>query len=402
MNTAERRPAAPLALPATEAALRRGIAEGLHPGAQVYVSQRDRGSIGLALGERAPGQAMTADTLNIWLSSTKPVAAVAIAQLWEAGRLELDDPVARHVPMFAARGKDRITIRHVLTHTGGFRMLNVGWPHATWDEIISTICSARPEPRWEPGEKAGYHMASSWFMLGEVVRRVSGIPFDHYVREAIFEPLGMRDSWVGMPAERFEAYGDQIGLMHATDTPPPRPRAWRTPPHIVGCSPGGNGHGPARDLGRFYEMLLAGGTWGGHKILSAQSVSALTAAHRWGMVDQTFRHELVWGLGFILKSPGDEAPAGKPTRQEPDPVPAEAVTKAVPYGYGRWASRRVFGHSGAQSSTAFADPEHDLVAVVVTNGQPGEARHSERQREVVEALYRDLGIAPSDDRSAES
>jgi CubicO group peptidase (beta-lactamase class C family) len=391
MDILERMPASDLALPETEAVLRRGIEEGLHPGAQVYVSQRNRGRSELALGERAPNQPMSIDTLNIWLSPTKPVAAVAIAQLWEAGRLDLDDPVARHVPMFAARGKDGITIRHLLTHTGGFRMLNVGWPKATWDEIINTICSARPEPRWEPGKKAGYHMASSWFMLGEIVRRVSGSSFDRYVREAIFEPLGMRDSWVGMPSERFEAYGDQIGLMHATETPPPRPRAWRTPPHVVGCSPGGNGHGPARDLGRFYEMLLAGGTWGGHQILTAQSVAALTSAHRWGMVDQTFRHELVWGLGFILKSPGDEAPN---TASDPQDA-GRSVNHAVPYGYGRWASRRVFGHSGAQSSTAFADPEHRLVAVVVANGQPGEARHSERQREVVEAIYRDLGLAPT-------
>jgi len=379
--------AAALALLETETELRRGMAQGLHPGAQLYVSLRGRGTAELAVGERAPGQPMTTDTLLIWLSSTKPIAAVAIAQLWEDGHLDLDDPVARHVPAFAARGKEAITIRHVLTHTGGFRLLNTGWPRASWDEIIDTICRARIEPRWTPGHHAGYHLASSWFMLGEIVRRASATRFEHYVRERIFEPLGMKDCWVGMPQHRFETYGDRIGVFYATDRAPARPRAWRTPEHVVACSPGSNGHGPARELGRFYEMLLAGGTWGGHRILRAQTVTALTAAHRWGMFDRTFRQPLVWGLGFILKSPGDQVDDVGDGVSEPAATP-------VPYGYGRWASSRVFGHSGAQSSTAFADPEHGLAMALITNGQPGEQRHGARQRRLVEAVYRDLGLAP--------
>lgn len=365
-----------------------GIARGEHLGAQVYVSLRGA-SVDLALGERRPGEPMTEDTLLVWLSSTKPIGAVAIGQLWEAGKLDLDDPIAQHVPPFGARGKDGITIRHALTHTGGFRMLNVGWPKASWDEIIDTICRARPEPRWPPGEKAGYHMTSSWFMLGEIVRRLDGRPFSEYVREEIFAPVGMIDSWVGMPEDRMEDYGDRIGTMFATETQPPTSRAWNQPRYIVGCSPGGNGHGPARDLGRFYEMLLAGGIWGGQRILRAQTVAALTAAHRWDMLDRTFKHDLVWGLGFILKSPGDERPDANGAESEDAP----GDDRPVPYGYGRWASRRVFGHSGAQSSTAFADAKHGLVVAMITNGQPGEARHAARQRRIVEAIYRDLDLA---------
>lgn len=369
-----------LAMARTRTVIEDGIDARLHLGAQLYVSLRGRGSADLAIGERRAGQAMTEDTLLIWLSSTKPVAAVAIGQLWQAGKLDLDDPIARHVPPFAASGKERITIRHALTHTGGFRMLSVGWPHAPWDEIIDTICRGKPEPRWIAGEKAGYHMTSSWFMLGEIVRRIDGRAFADYVREEIFVPIGMTDSWVGMPEARYEAYGERIGLMYATEKQPMTARAWNRPAHVVGCSPGGNGHGPAKDLGRFYEMLLAGGVWGGRRILTPQTVAALTAAHRWGMMDQTFKHELVWGLGFILKSPGDD----------PD---IRDDGRPVPYGYGRWASRRVFGHSGAQSSVAFADPEHGLVAALLVNGQPGETRHAERQRRLVEAIYQDLGLA---------
>ena len=177
----------------TRKALERGIEEGLHRGGQVYVSLAGEG-VDLVVGERAPGEPMTADTLMIWLSSSKPIAALALAQLWERGELDLDDPVARFVPEFAENGKERITLRHVLTHTGGFRILNVGWPEASWDEIVATVCRARPEPRWVLGQTAGYHLASSWFILGEVIRRVDGRFYSEYVRQEVFEPHGMTDT----------------------------------------------------------------------------------------------------------------------------------------------------------------------------------------------------------------
>jgi len=337
------------------------------------VSRRFEVVADVAFGERAPGEPMTRDTLMIWLSSTKPVAAVALARLWEAERLDLDDPVARFVPEFAVHGKERITLRHVLTHTAGIRMLAVGWPEASWDEIVATICAARPEPRWTPGEKAGYHMASSWFLLGEVIRRIDGRPFSRFVREEVFEPLAMLDSWIGMPRERYLAYGSRLGKMFDAERSPPAARTWDREVHVVGCSPGGNGYGPIRELGRFYEMLLARGTWEGRRLLRAPTVEALTVPHRVGMLDQTFRQKLDWGLGFIVNSQhyGAELPA---------------------YGYGRHASRRTFGHSGFQSSTGFADPVHGLAVALVVNGTPGDRRHSLRFREITEAIYEDLGL----------
>ncbi len=382
-------PTPDIELPKTRETLERGIEEGLHLGGQVYVSlgagngdgDGGRRSADLVVGERTMGQAMTPDTVMIWLSSTKPIAAVAIGQLWQRGLLELDDPVARHVPEFGVHGKERITLRHVLTHTAGIRMLNVGWPEASWEEILAAVCRAKPEPRWVPGEKAGYHLASSWFLLGEVVRRLDGRTFSRYVREEIFEPLGMEDSWVGMPRERFEAYGDRLGTMYATENGAPVARGWRREAHVVGCSPGGNGHGPIRELGRFYEMLLARGRLYGRAILEPQTVEALTAPHRVGMLDLTFKHKLDWGLGFIVNSNhhgADRDDASLP-----------------PYGYGRHASRRAFGHSGFQSSAGFADPKHGLAVAVVVNGNPGEPRHTERFRDVTEAIYEDLGLAVS-------
>ncbi len=364
-------------LPRTRRALERGIEEGVHLGGQAYVSLRGE-AVELMVGERMPGQPMTPDTLMIWLSSSKPFAAVAFAQLWEREALDLDDTVVRYIPEFGAHGKDRITLRHVLTHTAGIRMLNVGWPEASWDEIIATICGRRPEPRWVPGEKAGYHLSSSWFLLGEVIRRVDGRHYRDYAREEIFDVLRMEDSWVGMPRRRFADYGERIGRMYYTERGEPMARTWHREAHVVGCSPGSNGYGPIRELGRFYEMLLAGGTWQGRRLLRRPTVEALITPHRVGLLDRTFKVKLDWGLGFICNS-------------------RHYGEDLIPYGYGRHASRRAFGHSGFQSSTGFADPVHGLAAAVAVNGQPGEPRHTERFRELAEAIYEDLDLVTTGD-----
>src|SRR5439155_17358774 len=97
--------------PRTIAAIERGIAQGLHIGAQLYVSRRGQVVADVALGEARRGVPMRTDTLMLWLSAGKPVTAVAVAQQRERGRLDWDDHVARHIPEFAAGGKETITIR---------------------------------------------------------------------------------------------------------------------------------------------------------------------------------------------------------------------------------------------------------------------------------------------------
>ncbi|HYL05565.1 MAG TPA: serine hydrolase domain-containing protein [Thermoanaerobaculia bacterium] len=374
-------------LPRTRQAILDGVRAGLHLGAQLYVSRHGTVIADAAAGDSRPGQPLRRDDLMLWLSSTKPVAAVAIAQLWERGRLELDDPVARHIPEFAANGKGAITLRHLLTHTAGIRLLNVGWPQDGWDAIIARIAAMRPEPRWVPGRKAGYHHASSWFLLGEVVRRLDGRPFSGYAREEIFAPLGMLDSWIGMPVETYRELREQGRICPLYDTAgsaggaggAPVPQGWDSEAWCTGTHPGGNGYGPISQLGRFYEMLLARGQIPGaggaaaRRILSPQAVEAATARHRAGMLDHTFQHVLDWGLGFILDS-------------------RQYGADTVPYGYGNHASPRTFGHSGYRSSTAFADPEQGLAVALAFNGTPTHEAHERRIRTVLDALYEDLGL----------
>ena len=126
----------------TAAELAAQIAAGLELGGQLFLSLRDEVVADAGFGEARPGEPMRREHLMLWMSSSKPVAAVAICQLWERSLLELDDPVARHIPEFAQGGKERVTVRHLLTHTGGIRMLDTGWPAAGWEGIVARVSAA--------------------------------------------------------------------------------------------------------------------------------------------------------------------------------------------------------------------------------------------------------------------
>ena len=350
---------------------------GLHIGAQAYVAVRRDTAweivADFGLGQSRPGVPMTADTSMLWFSSGKPVGAAAILQLVERGKLSLDDPVALYIPEFAAHGKQAITLRHILTHTGGFRWVDIEW-RESWDEIIARICNAKLERNWVVGQTAGYHPFSSWYILGEVVRRVDGRPYGDYVRQEIFLPLKMIDSWVGMPLEQFEAYGNRLGVMQHLEKSEPAADRYDRPAAASVCVPGGNARGPMHDLGRFYQMLLDGGQLDGTRVLSGESVRLMTTPQRVGMFDETFRHVMDWGLGMIA----DNNRYGAET---------------IPYGYGKYSSPRTFGHGGKEASVGFADPDRQLVVAVVFNGMPGEAKHDIRMRTLLAALYEDQGLA---------
>ena len=381
------------ALPRTIAAIERGMSNGLHIGAQLYVSRGGQVVADVALGEARleegrGGVPMRTDTLMLWLSAGKPITAVAVAQLRERGLLDWNDRVARHIPEFAAGGKDGITIRQLLTHTAGFRAI-VGDPHwedHPWDRVIAAVCAAKLEPRWIPGETAGYHPLTSWYILGEIVRRLDGRPFDRYVRDEIFLPTGMNDTWMGIPEERQRAYGDRFGQMHDTrgEGEPEANFALDKPRVAAQCRPPSGTRGPIRELGCFYQMLLNGGqpapacdpgaSRKSVHILSPRSIDELTTSQRVGITDKTFRHTIDWGLGFIVQS-------------------SQYGADTIPYGFGPHASVRAFGHSGSRSSIGYADPEHGLVVACVFNGAPDEAKHDARMREVNALIYEELGLA---------
>ena len=368
------------ALPKVNQLIEQGIEIGQHLGAQIYLSRDLEPLADVAWGvvsQGEPGVDMTPDSIQTWMSATKPIAAIAFAQQWEQGNLDLNRPVAEVIPGFEQGGKQAITPRHLLTHTSGFRANRFKSPGEPWEEIIAAICATPLEHDWVPGERAGYHLHSSWFILGELVRIASNTPSgdtpSDYYRKHIFEPLGMMSSWIGMPVEFYRNNKDRIGMMPRTTSNPPLPSGFDQERWCTDCRPGGSGYGPAHELGRFYEMLLNGGELDGQRIVEPETVALFTDRHRVGIHDRSFKHIIDWGLGFIPNS----AKYGKET---------------VPYGYGPHASDQAYGHSGYQSSVAFTDPAHGLVAVVIFNGMPGEAAHHKRIYDVLGAIYEDLAL----------
>jgi CubicO group peptidase (beta-lactamase class C family) len=359
-------------LPRTLQLLGDGIAAGLHVGAQMCVSQNAQTIADIAIGDSRPGVRLNTDTLMFWMSAGKPITAIAIAQLWQRGKLSLDDSVAQHIPAFAQHGKNRITIRHCLTHTAGFRGPMNNFTAGTWDEIIARICAMRPEPSWSPGEKAGYHVATSWFILGEIVQRVSGKNYRDYLRDEIFMPLKMSDAWIGMSSEQYQSYGDRLAMIPATengkinfDIPA------NTADSTLIPRPGANLRSPANQFIKFYEQMLSSSP----HIVSLQTVEAITSPQRVYMHDHTFNAGIDWSLGLLINT-----------------VPYSQTT---PYLYGPYASRRTFGHSGNQCSVAFADPVNGLAVCLAFNGMPGEAAHQDRIRRVLTMLYEELSFVPN-------
>ena len=349
--------------------LAEGLDDGLHIGVQGYVGYAGGAGADILLGDAAPGTAMAGETLALWLSGGKPLTAVAAMQQVEAGRLDLDAAVARYIPDFGQRGKGRIALRHLLTHTAGVRVADFRTPRDDWDTIIARICEAPIERGWEPGEKAGYHVQTSWYLLGELVQRAADEPLPAYLRRHVLEPAGMGASSLGMSPEQHEASADRLMVMMDTRQSPPAPAGYERREWLAQPRPGGNALGPVRELARFYEAMLAGG--GG--LLAPETVRMMTTRQRVSMHDHTFNHRMDWGLGFMVNS--------------------SHHGQDVPYGFGPHASDAAFGHGGNQSSIAFADPAHGLVVAIVCNGMPGEPAHQRRMRQILAAVYEDLGLA---------
>ncbi len=344
-------------------------AAGLHTCAQVYVSLHGEPVLDAAIGESIPGRPLRTDDVMLWYSSGKPWTTVAVLQLWQQGRLGLDDLVRDYVDDWG-NGKERVTLRHVLTHTGGFPM--PGDPafdaDITWEESVAMTAAA--PALWEPGTAAGYHPASGWRVLGAVVERVDGRRIDRYLREEVAAPLGLERSFLGVPLEEQAALGDALVPVVWSGHRLPRfdddgsismaeyriDRIHNEPWHRAKVEPGGGMRGPARELGRFYESLLGFGP----PVLDTTTTEAMIATHRRGVKDVTFGNRIPWGLGVQVEFTGG-------------------------------TGHRAFGHGGMASSRGLADPDVGLVFAVVANGLAGYVDAETRVIDITDAIYSALG-----------
>jgi CubicO group peptidase (beta-lactamase class C family) len=364
--------------PQTAAVIEKGRRQNLHFGVVAAIVRCGELIAELAIGTTPEGEPLDSRLLMPWLSAGKPFTAVAVMREVERGRLRLERPVAEVIPEFAARGKERITLKHLLTHTAGLDATPVGWPQAAWGSIIERICERPVREDFAVGEQAGYDPNRSWFILGELLRRVDGRMPEEIVQDDLCRPLGLTSTWMAMTPAEYAANEPRIGKVAARDEEGrlKQTHTW-TAPFCTSPSPGSSMRGPVGELARFYEMLRQEGTLDGVEILKPETVRLMTARHRVGLFDSTFQHKVDFGLGFLVDSNHYGA-------------------ETVPYGFGRHASPMSFGHGGAQSSIAFCDPARELVVAWVANGSPGEGQHNRRNRELNSAIYRDLGLAGDD------
>jgi CubicO group peptidase (beta-lactamase class C family) len=276
-------------------------------------------------------------------SAAKPYTVVLILALAERGMLDLDEPVATYWPEFTAHGKGAITIRQVLRHQSGFATAGSAVGDALamtgWARTLRRI--ERSRPIWPPGTAPAYQFIIFGFILGEVARRVTGITFPELMREMLLDPLGVHDSFLGLPPEQWHRHVP-LRAVRPVRTVVNRPSTRAAIIPSAGLST------TARDMAVFYEMLLNGGlTATGARILSPATIEAALVPSSEGRIDRFARTPIRWAEGFQLGGPrfvpGSVSPMGNSS------------------------SPRTFGHNGSNCCMGWADPDRRLVFAYLTN-----------------------------------
>ncbi|MBF8188534.1 beta-lactamase family protein [Nonomuraea sp. K274] len=345
------------------------LAENQEIGAAVAVYLHGRKVVDLWGGMADPdtGRRWERDTLQVVYSTTKGITAACANLLAQRGDLDLDAPVADYWPEFAAQGKDRIPVRWLLTHQAGLPALDHPLTPAeaiAWEPMATALAAQRPS--WEPGTEHGYHGMTYGWLVGEVVRRVTGRSLGTFLAEEIAGPLGL-DLWIGLPkAEQHRVSRiitaqvgfDALAEIDLDAVPEPMldvMRAWADPDSLTVRSmkvvtppldhndpeeqyaemPSTNGICTARALARLYAALI--GEVDGHRVLTPATLSAATTEQASG-IDRILRVPVRIGTGFGLPTP-------------------DAF----------WYSPTAFGFPGLGGSLGFADPATGLAFGYVMN-----------------------------------
>jgi uncharacterized protein YbbC (DUF1343 family)/CubicO group peptidase (beta-lactamase class C family) len=315
--------------------VRSEIAAGRIPGAVVEIGQDRRVLYRGAFGYREPGPQrvpMTPDTIFDLASLTKPIATTtAIMQLRESGKLDLDAPAARYWPRFGSHGKQRITVRDLLTHRSGLRAdLDL---RRKWNGNAAALRMIEAEtPVYPPGTHYRYSDIN-FEVLGEIVRRISGLALDAYCQARIFGPLGMSDSGFRPPVAKRDRIaptlyiGGKLRLGVVND-----PTAAR----MAGVAGHAGLFSTADDLAIFARMLLDGGRSRGVRILASRSIAEM-------IVPQSpYQATLPRGLGWQLAAPL-----------------ASNRYQLLPVGS--------YGHTGFTGTMLWIDPVSRTYVIILTN-----------------------------------
>ncbi|HET9092457.1 MAG TPA: serine hydrolase domain-containing protein, partial [Acidimicrobiales bacterium] len=262
--------------------------------------------------------------INVW-STTKTMTALCALMLADAGELDFAAPVARYWPEFAAAGKEALEVRHLMGHTAGLS----GWsePMAVedlfdWEKATSLL--AAQEPWWAPGSASGYHAVTQGYLVGEVVRRVSGRSVGRFFAEEIAGPLGA-DFFIGTPPEAdhrvalvippenlpslADLPGDSLTVRTLGNPPLEGASSWSIPWRRAEI-PAAGGHGNARSVAAVHSVIACGGEARGVRLLSGEGCERIFEEQSNGP-DLVLGVPIRFGMGFGLS--GEMLPAGPRT-----------------------------------------------------------------------------------------
>ena len=319
------------------------------------------------------------DTIVCCYSVGKAITAILAWRLVERGDLDLDQPVAHYWPEFAQAGKAEIPVRWLLTHQAGLAAIRRPLPRgATLDWQLMTSALAAQEPWWPPGTQHGYHSNTQGFLVGEVMRQITGVRIGPWLRDDLSDPIGL-DFHFGTRPEHDQRTADIFPIQQPPDLRRAPLNALQTlgarNPAFIQSGPGSQntrelraaefpsttGHGAARGLARLFGALASEGVLDGVHILDPNVIAAASAEQVYG-IDRVLGRRTRFGSGFQLTM--TERPLGP--------------------------NSRTFGHFGGGGSLAFADPDAGIGWGYVMNQGRGGWQHRHTRR-LLDLFYEALG-----------
>jgi CubicO group peptidase (beta-lactamase class C family) len=369
------------------AAVERLYRRGMSPAITICVRRQGQVVLDRAIGWARGGgpneprgterELATPQTPFCTFSASKAVTATVMHVLAERGEISVDDRVTAYLPEFAGGGRDAITIGHVLSHRAGIPQLPRDLLDLEHLEDPERILEAIPRlrSRYRPGAAVAYHTVSGGFVLGEVVRRVTGNDIRTVLAELILEPLGFRWMNFGVAPEDVPL----VGLAYPTGAPVVPPlsvlltRALGMPvdeltalsndPRLLtGIVPAGNVVATANEMSRFMDLLRAGGTLDGVKVMSPRTIRRAIVETSYHEFDRTLGFPIRYSHGFML---------GAKTMSLYGPDTDEA-----------------FGHLGFTNVSMWADPRRELAVGFITSGKPVLGPHLD----ALWRLFRRIGL----------
>lgn len=331
-------------------------ATGLHPALTLCLRRNGKIVLNRALGDLKPGVPMKPEMPVCLFSASKAISALLVHKLVEQKKIRLDERVAHYIPEFAPHGKDRVTVRQLLAHRAGIPTITEKDADPAllfdWDAVIERLCAAKPfDPRFE---KQAYHAITGGYIVGELVRRVSGLDLREALRQWIAEPLGCTTL----------DYGLKPGLTAPLNSLAGQRTPWlintlcarvlggtlercvevsNDPRFARAIIPAGNLYANADDASRIYQMLLNGGTYNGQRLFETATIAEAVRPTGGAKLDGMLLVPVRFSAGFWL---GEQR--------------LSLYGPSTPHAY---------GHMGFINIAAWADPQRGVSCVLLTTGK---------------------------------